>query len=79
MNCMEIKVGEVALRACILSPLKLLDLMFSCSRDNETRQMFRKIHVAYTNVMSNPFYTPGSKIESKLFNATINSLLGIRE
>ena len=48
-------------------------------RDNEIRQMFRKIHIAYTNVISNPFYTPGTKISSKQFNSVINSVLGIRD
>lgn len=41
--------------------------------------MFRKIHIAYTNVMSNPFYSPGSKICSKQFNAVVNSVLGTKE
>jgi len=48
-------------------------------RDNEPRQMFRKLHIAYANVMANPFYAPATKITSKKFNSVINSLLGIRE
>lgn len=28
-------------------------------------QMFRKLHTAYTDVVCNPFYIPGDKIESK--------------
>eukprot|EP00088_Acartia_fossae_P054824 TRINITY_DN632_c0_g1_i1.p1 TRINITY_DN632_c0_g1~~TRINITY_DN632_c0_g1_i1.p1 ORF type:complete len:141 (+),score=9.83 TRINITY_DN632_c0_g1_i1:43-465(+) len=44
-------------------------------RDNETRQMFRKLHVAYTNVMSNPFYTPSTRINSNKFAAVANSIL----
>jgi len=48
-------------------------------RDNETRQMFRKIHIAYTNVMSNPFYSPGTRIQSKKFDVVVNNILGIRE
>ena len=28
-------------------------------------QLFRNLHVAYTDMFSNPFYTPGTKIKSK--------------
>ncbi|KAL1129806.1 hypothetical protein AAG570_012750, partial [Ranatra chinensis] len=34
-------------------------------RDNDIRGMFRKLHCAYADVVSNPFYTPGDPIESK--------------
>ena len=44
-------------------------------RDNEIRQMFRKLHIAYTNLLSNPFYIPGTSIESKKFFALVNSLM----
>jgi hypothetical protein len=44
-------------------------------RDNEIRQMFRKLHNGYSNMLYNPFYVPGAKIESKKFHAVVQSLL----
>ena len=44
-------------------------------RDNEIRQMFRKLHTGYSNMLYNPFYTPGAPIESKKFHGVIKSLL----
>lgn len=44
-------------------------------RDNEIRQMFRKLHIAYTNLLSNPFYIPGTSIESKKFFSVIDGLM----
>ena len=44
-------------------------------RDNEIRQMFRKLHTAYTQLLSNPFYVPGDKIESKRFRAVVQTLM----
>lgn len=44
-------------------------------RDNEIRQMFRKLRDAYTVALWNPFYTPGTTIESKKFDAVIASLM----
>jgi hypothetical protein len=41
--------------------------------------MFRKLHMAYTNVMSNPFYGPGDRIQSKKFEAVVHSILGLKE
>ena len=48
-------------------------------RDNEIRQMFRKLHTAYTNVVANPFFTPGECISSKKFDATARAIMGFRE
>merc|ERR1712059_127194 len=48
-------------------------------RDNETRQMFRKLHTAYMNMVTNPFYVPGEQIISSKFDAVVRSLMGIRE
>jgi hypothetical protein len=53
--------------------------IFSFYRDNETRQMFRKLHMAYTNVMSNPFYVPGEPIQSKKFEAVVHSIMGLKD
>ena len=44
-------------------------------RDNEIRQMFRKLHTGYSNMLYNPFYLPGAPIESKKFHGVIHSLL----
>jgi hypothetical protein len=44
-------------------------------RDNEIRQMFRKLHNGYSNLLYNPFYMPGTRIESKKFNVVVQSLL----
>eukprot|EP00090_Calanus_glacialis_P042765 TRINITY_DN7580_c0_g1_i1.p1 TRINITY_DN7580_c0_g1~~TRINITY_DN7580_c0_g1_i1.p1 ORF type:complete len:142 (-),score=62.28 TRINITY_DN7580_c0_g1_i1:70-495(-) len=48
-------------------------------RDNEIRQMFRKLHTAYTNIMANPFYMPGENISSSKFDAMVKGIMGIRE
>ena len=40
------------------------------------RQMFRKLHTAYTNVVANPFFTPGECISSKKFDTTARSIMG---
>ncbi|CAK8674292.1 unnamed protein product [Clavelina lepadiformis] len=45
-------------------------------RDNEVRSMFRRLHNAYTDVMCNPFYTPGDTITSKSFEKVVSSLPG---
>jgi hypothetical protein len=41
--------------------------------------MFRKLHMAYTNVMSNPFYVPGEPIQSKKFEAVVHSIMGLKD
>ena len=48
-------------------------------RDNEIRQMFRKLHTAYTNVIANPFFTPGQSIASTKFDVSVKTILGFRE
>ena len=42
-------------------------------------QIFRKLHLAFTNAVANPFYVPGQKITSKKFDGVVRSLLGLRE
>ena len=44
-------------------------------RDNEIRQMFRKLHNGYSNMLYNPFYVPGTPITSKKFHSVVQSLL----
>jgi len=57
----------------------VVDSSSSTLRDNETRQMFRRLHLAYTNAIANPFYVPGAPIQSKKFDGVVRSLLGLRE
>ena len=40
---------------------------------------FRRLHLAFTNAVANPFYVPGQQITSKKFDAVVRSLLGLRE
>ncbi|XP_030759488.1 trafficking protein particle complex subunit 2-like protein [Sitophilus oryzae] len=44
-------------------------------RDNEIRSMFSKIHSEYADMVSNPFYTPGEPITSKLFASSIKNII----
>ncbi|XP_034257075.1 trafficking protein particle complex subunit 2-like protein [Thrips palmi] len=44
-------------------------------RDNEVRQMFRRLHAAYTDVVCNPFYIPGDHIVSKKFESVVKSIM----
>ena len=53
----------------------IIDSSNTSLRDNEIRQMFRKLHIAYTNLLSNPFYIPGTSIESKKFSSIVESLM----
>uniref|UniRef100_A0A8D1VEV7 Trafficking protein particle complex subunit 2-like protein n=1 Tax=Sus scrofa TaxID=9823 RepID=A0A8D1VEV7_PIG len=43
----------------------VVDSSNTALRDNEIRSMFRKLHSSYTDVMCNPFYTPGDRIQSR--------------
>ncbi|XP_045628632.1 trafficking protein particle complex subunit 2-like protein isoform X1 [Ursus americanus] len=42
----------------------VVDSSNTALRDNEIRSMFRKLHNSYTDVMCNPFYNPGDRIQS---------------
>ncbi|KAM9825064.1 trafficking protein particle complex subunit 2-like protein [Syngnathus acus] len=44
-------------------------------RDNEIRSMFRKLHNSFTDVMCNPFHTPGSPIQSKAFDEIVSGMM----
>jgi len=44
-------------------------------RENDIRMMFRKLHSAFCDLMSNPFYLPGTEIHSKRFEGIVNSIL----
>eukprot|EP00731_Ephydatia_muelleri_P027064 Em0018g1164a len=45
----------------------------STTKDSEAtmKQLLRTLHTAYTNVMCNPFYTPGTKICSRDFDKVV--------
>ena len=53
----------------------IVDSSNASLRDNEIRQMFRKLHTAYTQLMSNPFYVPGDPISSPKFSTIVKSIL----
>lgn len=53
----------------------IVDSANTTLRDNEIRQMFRKLHTAYIQLNFNPFYVPGEKITSKRFKEVVNGLL----
>jgi len=57
----------------------IVDSTSTSLRDNETRQMFRRLHTAYTNILANPFYVPGDKIDSAKFDIVVKSIMGIRD
>jgi len=44
-------------------------------RENDIRTMFRKLHGAFCDLMSNPFYLPGAEIKSKRFDAVVTSIM----
>lgn len=44
-------------------------------RDNEIRQMFRRLHGAYTDMVCNPFYVPGTTITSTSFENIVKSIM----
>ncbi|XP_002736266.1 trafficking protein particle complex subunit 2-like protein [Saccoglossus kowalevskii] len=44
-------------------------------RDNEIRSMFRKLHNAYTDMLCNPFYTPGETIKSRSFDKLVLQMM----
>ena len=37
--------------------------------------MFRRIHTAYTQLLSNPFYVPGTPIKSKRFQEVVQGMM----
>nr|CAG4636639.1 EOG090X0HN8 [Eubosmina coregoni]SVE70158.1 EOG090X0HN8 [Eubosmina coregoni] len=43
----------------------IIDSTNSLLRDNEIRALFRKLHNSYSELVSNPFYTPGDTITAK--------------
>ncbi|CAO2609612.1 Trafficking protein particle complex subunit 2-like protein [Lemmus lemmus] len=41
----------------------------------EDYKMFRKLHNSYTDVMCNPFYNPGDRIQSRAFDNMVTSMM----
>ncbi|XP_026974776.1 trafficking protein particle complex subunit 2-like protein isoform X2 [Sagmatias obliquidens] len=53
----------------------VVDSSNTALRDNEIRSMFRKLHNSYTDVMCNPFYNPGDRIQSRAFDGMVTSMM----
>uniref|UniRef100_A0A8D1VFL7 Trafficking protein particle complex subunit 2-like protein n=3 Tax=Sus scrofa TaxID=9823 RepID=A0A8D1VFL7_PIG len=53
----------------------VVDSSNTALRDNEIRSMFRKLHSSYTDVMCNPFYTPGDRIQSRAFDSMVTAMM----
>lgn len=53
----------------------VVDSSNTALRDNEIRSMFRKLHSSYTDVMCNPFYNPGDRIQSRAFDSMVTSMM----
>ncbi|XP_053411077.1 trafficking protein particle complex subunit 2-like protein isoform X6 [Nycticebus coucang] len=53
----------------------VVDSSNTALRDNEIRSMFRKLHNSYTDVMCNPFYNPGDRIQSRAFDNMVMSMM----
>ncbi|XP_049719643.1 trafficking protein particle complex subunit 2-like protein isoform X1 [Elephas maximus indicus] len=53
----------------------VVDASNTALRDNEIRSMFRKLHNSYTDVMCNPFYNPGDRIQSRAFDSMVTSMM----
>ncbi|XP_054566569.1 trafficking protein particle complex subunit 2-like protein isoform X1 [Eptesicus fuscus] len=53
----------------------VVDSSNTALRDNEIRSMFRKLHNSYTDVMCNPFYNPGDRIQSRAFDSMVTSMM----
>lgn len=55
--------------AASLPSLRMQSLQKFCARARQncflSFQMFRKLHNSYTDVMCNPFYNPGDRIQSR--------------
>ena len=46
----------------------------SAARDDELRGIFRRLHAAYADALSNPFYAPGAPLASPRFDASARAL-----
>lgn len=44
-------------------------------RDNEIKMLFKRLHTAYSNAVCNPFYVPGSSINSKSFESSVMEIM----
>eukprot|EP00128_Syssomonas_multiformis_P002323 Colp12_sorted_trinity150504_noHs@18647 len=44
-------------------------------KDSEIKTFFRRLHTLYTDMVCNPFYTPGDKIESPAFQKGVSQLM----
>ncbi|CAF0744213.1 unnamed protein product [Didymodactylos carnosus] len=49
----------------------------SLLKDNEIRTLFQRLHQAYIDAISNPFYEPNTQLKSKKFEQVVNSLMAL--
>ena len=47
----------------------------SASKEGGVRRVFESLHSAYIDAVSNPFYTPGKKIQSKTFEKKVDEIV----
>ena len=45
------------------------------AKEASVRQVFESLHSAYIDAISNPFYMPGKKIESKAFEKKVDAIV----
>ncbi len=57
----------------------VVDASNTSLRDNEIRQMFRRLHLAYTQLVCNPFYVPGEKITSRRFEQVARGIMASKQ
>lgn len=43
-------------------------------KDSTIRTLFKKIHMEYTSIVSNPFYVPNQKMTSKMIDKKIEAI-----
>jgi len=55
--------------------LILVTHTFNQVKESSVREVFEGLHSAYIDAVSNPFYTPGKKIESKSFEGRVDRII----
>ncbi|QDZ25766.1 trafficking protein particle complex protein [Chloropicon primus] len=45
------------------------------SKEGSVKKVFESLHSAYIDAVSNPFYTPGKKIQSKSFEKRVDQIV----
>ncbi|XP_055352448.1 trafficking protein particle complex subunit 2-like protein [Paramacrobiotus metropolitanus] len=63
---------------CTCTKTKMILVVESANtalRENEIRALFRRLHVAYANMVMNPFYELGQPISSKSFHEFVETMI----